>query len=224
RGERVFDFVRQTAGQRGDLRVLLHEPLIHIGQGGRRGHCHRSAQFVSKGSHRRRRHSEPFAAEGKRGKGTSIACPKFTADDRIAYRGSSEDTQSGSGLAMEPWMWIAVVAVALACLAGVAFVIWRPIRNSWRAAQLAKARQDFHRHRERLEARFFELAAASGKPRGVRWVDCDFDDDVAYARDRHTGDLAALVAVTIRFEAIEGGPMEDVEAVGNLRAATAVFR
>jgi hypothetical protein len=29
--------------------------------------------------------------------------------------------------------------------------------------------------------------------------------------------------VTIRFEAIPGGGMEEVEAVGNLRAATAVF-
>jgi hypothetical protein len=35
--------------------------------------------------------------------------------------------------------------------------------------------------------------------------------------------LVALVGVTIGFEAIEGGGMEDVEAVGNLRAATAVF-
>ena len=33
-----------------------------------------------------------------------------------------------------------------------------------------------------------------------------------------------MVAVTIGFEAVEGGGMEDVEAVGNLRAATAVFR
>ena len=34
----------------------------------------------------------------------------------------------------------------------------------------------------------------------------------------------ALVAVTISFEAIPGGGMEEVEAVGNLRAATVVFR
>lgn len=32
-----------------------------------------------------------------------------------------------------------------------------------------------------------------------------------------------LVGVTIAFEAIVGGGMEEVEAVGNLRAATAVF-
>ena len=42
-------------------------------------------------------------------------------------------------------------------------------------------------------------------------------------RDRANGELVGLVGVTIGFEAIEGGGMEDVEAVGNLRAATAVF-
>ena len=32
------------------------------------------------------------------------------------------------------------------------------------------------------------------------------------------------MGVTISFEAVPGGGMEEVEAVGNLRAATAVFR
>jgi hypothetical protein len=35
--------------------------------------------------------------------------------------------------------------------------------------------------------------------------------------------LTAFVAVNIRFEAIEGGDMEGVEAVGILRDAAAVF-
>ena len=69
--------------------------------------------------------------------------------------------------------------------------------------------------RERLEAKFFQLAAASGRPRGLEWTGCDFDDDVVYARDRRSGELCALVAVTIRFEAQEGGGMEDVEAVSD---------
>ena len=43
-------------------------------------------------------------------------------------------------------------------------------------------------------------------------------------RQRETGELCALVGVTISFEAIVGGGMEEVEAVGNLRSATAVFR
>ena len=42
-------------------------------------------------------------------------------------------------------------------------------------------------------------------------------------RDRRTGQLAALVGVTIRFEAVPGGDMEGLPAVGNLRNASAVF-
>jgi len=88
---------------------------------------------------------------------------------------------------------------------------------------LNRARKLFHLRREWLEARFFTLAATSGKPRGLEWVDCDFDDDVSFARDRNTGQLRALVGVTIRFRAVEGGGMEDNPNVGNLRAASAVF-
>jgi hypothetical protein len=123
---------------------------------------------------------------------------------------------------MDDGMSIAIGVIA--SLLVIIAVVWRPIRNFRRQAQLARARKDFHRHRERLEAKFVELAAASGKPRGLRWTNCDFEDDVAYARDRRTRELAAFVGVTISFEAVEGGGMEEVEAVGNLRAATAVFR
>jgi hypothetical protein len=119
--------------------------------------------------------------------------------------------------------WTVLLVLAALAVAALALV-WRPVRSSLRQSRLARARQDFHRHRERLEARFWQLAGSCGKPRGLEWVSCDFDDDVVYARDRRSGELAAFVAVTIKFEAIAGGPMEDVEAVGNLRAATAVFR
>ena len=118
------------------------------------------------------------------------------------------------------WMAIIVVIVLLVGLA----VAWRPVRSKMRENELVRARKDFHRHREHLEARFVRMASQSGKPRGLEWVRCDFDDDVVYARDRHTGELSAFVSVTIGFEAVEGGGMEEVEAVGNLRTATAVFR
>ena len=90
-------------------------------------------------------------------------------------------------------------------------------------AREAAARQEFQLRREWLEARFFTLAAASGKPRGLSWVDCDFEDQVVFARERRTGELRALVGVTIRFEAVAGGGLEDNPNVSNLRAATAVF-
>lgn len=119
---------------------------------------------------------------------------------------------------------IAAVVAVLALMAGLAWLIWRPIRQAVREAEFARARKLFHQQRERLEARFFQLACGSGKPRGLEWVSCDFEDDVVYARERRSGDLTAFVAVTIRFTAKVGGGMEEVEAVGNLRAATAVFR
>ncbi|MEM8680888.1 MAG: hypothetical protein AAGF97_16205 [Planctomycetota bacterium] len=93
-----------------------------------------------------------------------------------------------------------------------------------RRNQLLAGKDIFHRRREWLEAEFLSRATKCGKPRGLEWVNCDFDDDVTFARDRHSGELRALVGVTISFQAIPGGGMEDVEAVGNLRAATAVFR
>lgn len=121
----------------------------------------------------------------------------------------------------QPW-WI-LVGLAVMAVSAVA-VAWRPVWRRWQQSRFEQARREFHRQREWLEAKFFELASQSGKPRGLRWTDCDFDNSVAYARNRQTGELCAFVGVTIAFEAIEGGGMEDVQAVTNLRAATAVFR
>jgi hypothetical protein len=118
------------------------------------------------------------------------------------------------------WPWI-VAALTLALVA--AGGIWLFARRTARRPSIERARKLFHLQRERVEHRLFVLASRSGKPRGLEWVDCDFDDDVSFARDRHTGRLRALVAVTIRFRAIEGGGMEDNPNVGNLRAASAVF-
>lgn len=116
--------------------------------------------------------------------------------------------------------WVLVGGVIVAA---VGALVWRPLKRRLRANELVRARSLFHKQREHLEAKFFQLAAASGKPRGLAWTNIDFDDDVTYARQRDTGELSSLVGVTISFEAIEGGGMEHVEAVSNLRAATAVF-
>jgi hypothetical protein len=92
-----------------------------------------------------------------------------------------------------------------------------------RGVSPAQALEQFRRQREHLEAAFFRAAAASGKPRGLRWKGCEWDAAVELARDRQTGQLLALVGVTIAFEAIEGSDMEGLPAVGNLRNASAVF-
>ena len=122
---------------------------------------------------------------------------------------------------MLPVLLIAIVVLGVILGALFSFVWW--IRRQ-QVSSLARARETFHRRREWLEADFVTYAEASGKPRGLRWLHCDFDDAVCFARDRRTGRYRALVGVTISFEAVAGGGMEHLEAVGNLRAATVVFR
>lgn len=119
------------------------------------------------------------------------------------------------------WLWLGIPAAIL--LVGMTTAALLRLRVLGRQLPLEQAKRLFHLRREWLEARFFTMAASSGKPRGLAWVDCEFEDDVSFARDRGTGQLRAFVGVTIRFAAIEGGGMEGNENVGRLRAATAVF-
>ena len=119
------------------------------------------------------------------------------------------------------WLWtILAICITIASIAYLA-PQWSRRRQE---RTLAAARQLFHLRREWLEAKFVDLAQKSGRPRGLLWKDVEFENSESLARDRHSNQLQALVGVTIRFEAIPGGDMEHVEAVGNLRAASAVFR
>ncbi len=115
---------------------------------------------------------------------------------------------------------IVLAGIALALVAGW---LWR----RWRAAQQQAIRQlaqlQFAEQQPMLGATFLQAAASSGKPRGLSWEKCELDHDPLFAVDRVTGELYSLVGATISFAAIPGGGMEDVEAVGNLRYATAVF-
>jgi hypothetical protein len=114
------------------------------------------------------------------------------------------------------WFLVFVLAV-------VAWLAWALARPTLFARRVARALKQFAKQRQRLEREFVAAAAATGKPRGLSWKECGFQPGVVLARDRANGEFVGLVGVTISFEAIEGGGMEDVEAVGNLRAATAVF-
>jgi hypothetical protein len=100
---------------------------------------------------------------------------------------------------------------------------WRSPLRAWRARRSERAIRKFRLHREQLEAQFFRRAASLGKPRDLRWLECDWLDSVTFGRDIQSGMLTAFVAVNIRFEAIEGGDMEGLEAVGMVRDAAALF-
>jgi hypothetical protein len=120
---------------------------------------------------------------------------------------------------MGAW-WIAALALFVVAMA---VMLWRRLRTFGAQVQVERAREMFKLQRGRLEAQFHQAAAASGKPRGLRWQECQWGQAVEFVRDRHTGQLAALVALTIQFEAVAGSDMEGLAAVGNLRNASGVF-
>jgi hypothetical protein len=115
----------------------------------------------------------------------------------------------------------ALFILILALAAGwLFFGAWRRRHLSRR---VANAQSQFRKRRGQLERAFFQKAAATGKPRGLAWAACDFAGEPRFALDRASAEIYALLQVTIQFRAVEGGGMEEVEAVDNFRCATAVF-
>lgn len=83
--------------------------------------------------------------------------------------------------------------------------------------------RSFHKVRQELQDNCVSIAASSGKPRGLRWKQPEWPDDFALVRDPASDFVTLFAAVNLSFAAIEGGDMEDVEAVSMIRDATAVF-
>lgn len=120
------------------------------------------------------------------------------------------------------YFWI-IGGLAAIAVFGIAVVALNRRQATRKAFNRERAIQEFAAERDDLCGLFLRTAAASGKPRGLRWTGCELSGPPLFAVDDATGELIALIAATISFAAIEGGGMEEVEAVGNLRSATAVF-
>ncbi len=116
------------------------------------------------------------------------------------------------------------VGVVFGVVLGIGtWYLWRRGRSAREAQRRRRAMETFRLRREQLEAQFVRAVSSSGRPRGLLWKDVEFADEITFALQRDSHRLVALVAVTVAFEAEPGGPMEEVEAVGRLRSATAVF-
>jgi hypothetical protein len=88
---------------------------------------------------------------------------------------------------------------------------------------VAGAIAQFQRFEKDLQRDFFELAAQSGKPRGLRWLSCDWLQELLIVVEQDSHLMSAFSSVNLGFEAIEGGDMEEVEAVSTIRDGSAVF-
>ncbi|HYW80569.1 MAG TPA: hypothetical protein VE890_13380 [Thermoguttaceae bacterium] len=122
------------------------------------------------------------------------------------------------------WSLVGIGVIGVGAALALLMSTCRPIRTGTRKVQLAQARHDFHLQRERLEAKFIRLASSKGGPNSPFWDDCEFDDDVAYAKNRNTGELSAFVALTVSVNGHEDSVSGGHSRIGNFRAGTAVFR
>ena len=91
------------------------------------------------------------------------------------------------------------------------------------ADQYAAQQTAFMDNQSTLEERFFSIVSQSGKPKGLTWKTCKFDEATMWVIEKQSANLHALLSTVIHFDAVPGGPMEDVEAVGNARIATVIF-
>jgi hypothetical protein len=120
--------------------------------------------------------------------------------------------------AMNPWLWTVPVA-----LLAIVVVLWH-FYGLGREIRAARARESFRLQHEHLETIVLERASASGIPRGLRWLACRFSSETEFAKERKTGRIVALVAVTVEFQAIEGSDMEGLPAVSLPRQGCAVLQ
>jgi len=117
---------------------------------------------------------------------------------------------------LDPWLLIPVGGLVLLLVAWWASGFGRQVH-------VERARELFRLQRKRLQELFLQSARKSEKPRGLRWIGCEFTGEPELARDRSSRGLVAFVPVAIEFAAVEGSDMEGLPAVAQPKHASALF-
>lgn len=119
-------------------------------------------------------------------------------------------------------MIYAVYLIAAIALAVVLVIGWKKWRQAEKQKLFQRAVGEFSELKN-LSEQFLRAANATGKPRGLRWKSCELVGQPLFATDQKSGEILSLNGASIGFEAIPGGDMEEVEAVGDIRYVTVVF-
>ena len=88
------------------------------------------------------------------------------------------------------WVGILPASLYLAWL-----IMRRPVRNFAEEMHVDRARDQFRKQREWLEARFLTALAKVDPVEQVRWEDAHWHDEVLWARDRQTRVFMAMIGV-----------------------------
>ena len=111
-----------------------------------------------------------------------------------------------------------VAGMVLSTASAAAYLILRrPIREIFEEIGFEKARVRFRHQRERLEARFITALGRFDPEEQQRWDDAEWRDEVAWARDRKTRMLAALVGVRFDPPPFSDLPPRDAAALFEYR-------
>jgi hypothetical protein len=127
--------------------------------------------------------------------------------------------------AHEPEEGDARLGITLGALVAIVLLLLglRWVWHLGKAVMAERARELFRLQHERFEERLLKAAAATGLPRGLRWVKCEITGNAVLVRDLTNGGIVALVPVLVRFEAEEGSDMAENPMAREPRPATAVF-
>jgi hypothetical protein len=113
--------------------------------------------------------------------------------------------------------------IAIGALVALGILLWGPARAAAREARLAQAKKDFHKQRERLEAKVIRLAER--RTDAPHWATCEFKDAVAYVRHRLTRELSAFVEVNVLVAPFDGLPGGGGALASDcFHTGTAIFR
>ncbi len=118
------------------------------------------------------------------------------------------------------WIWW-ILGGLFVIFGGMVLAFW--LMKRYLQAEYQNARQQFDQQRDALKQQYFQVAAASGKPRGLLWKEIHWTPLAEFVRNRKNGQIGAFVGVTIQFEAVAGSDMEDVPAVKDSKNASAFF-
>ncbi len=93
-----------------------------------------------------------------------------------------------------------------ACMVASWVAVRKPLRRVAEEAEADRARPQFRRDREWLEARFLTALGRLDSPGRADWDSATWRDEVFWARDRRTRRFLALVEVRFPDEPSDGAP------------------
>jgi len=121
-------------------------------------------------------------------------------------------------------LYSGLTLVSLAVVGSLLRAVWlRRKKRRTPEQELQQAKDLFEQQRLLLQSQFFEQATRRGVPRDLIWTRIDWSETTSFARDLQSHLLTAFVGIEVAFEAVPGGDMEEVEAVSQIRQASALF-